>query len=44
MTVKRLIEQLEKYNPKAEVILNDSRGTTATFCLKYERQREFCMD
>ena len=28
MTVKRLIEQLEKYNPKAEVRLNDSRGTT----------------
>lgn len=33
MTVERLIKQLEKCNPKAEVRLNDSRGTTALFAV-----------
>ena len=41
MTVKRLIEQLEKYNPKAEVRLNDSRGTTALFALSMEAKEDF---
>lgn len=31
MTVERLIKQLENYNLKAEVRLNDCRGTTALF-------------
>lgn len=33
MTVERLIKQLENYNPKAEVRLNDHRGTVALFAL-----------
>lgn len=33
MTVERLIKQLEKYNPKAEVRLNDHRGYVALFAL-----------
>ena len=33
MTVERLIKQLENYNPKAKVKLNDCRGTTALFAL-----------
>lgn len=33
MTVERLIKQLENYNPKAEVRLNDYRGTTALFAV-----------
>lgn len=33
MTVERLIKQLENYNPKAEVRLNDRRGTTALFAV-----------
>ena len=33
MTVERLIKQLENYNPKAEVRLNDRRGTVALFAL-----------
>lgn len=33
MTVERLIKQLENYNPKAEVRLNDCRGTTALFAV-----------
>lgn len=33
MTVKRLIKQLENYKPKAEVRLNDCRGTTALFAV-----------
>lgn len=41
MTVKRLIEQLEKYNPKAEVRLNDSRGTTALFALSMKDKEDF---
>ena len=33
MTVERLIKQLENYNPKAEVRLNDHRGCVALFAL-----------
>ena len=33
MTVERLIKQLGNYNPKAEVRLNDCRGTTACFAV-----------
>ena len=33
MTVERLIKQLRNYNPKAEVRLNDCRGTTALFAV-----------
>ena len=33
MTVERLIKQLENYNPKAEVRLNDHRGDVALFAL-----------
>lgn len=33
MTVERLIKQLENYNPKAEVRLNDYRGTIALFAV-----------
>lgn len=33
MTVERLIKQLEKYNPKAEVRLNEPYGSTALFAL-----------
>lgn len=33
MTVERLIKQLKNYNPKAEVRLNDCRGTIALFAL-----------
>lgn len=33
MTVERLIKQLENYSPKAEVRLNDCRGTTALFAV-----------
>lgn len=33
MTVERLIKQLENYNPKAEVRLNDRRGDVALFAL-----------
>lgn len=33
MTVERLIKQLENYNPKAEVRLNDYRGYVALFAL-----------
>ena len=41
MTVERLIKQLEKYNPKAEVRLNDSRGTTALFALSMKDKEDF---
>lgn len=33
MTVERLVKQLQKCNPKAEVRLNDCRGTVALFAL-----------
>ena len=33
MTVERLIKQLEKFNPKAEVRLNEAYGSTALFAL-----------
>lgn len=33
MTVERLIKQLEIYNPKAEVKLNDYKGEVALFAL-----------
>lgn len=33
MTVERLIKQLENYNPKAEVKLNDYKGEVALFAL-----------
>ena len=33
MTVERLINQLKNFNPKAEVRLNDHRGTIALFAL-----------
>ena len=33
MTVERLLKQLSMMNPKAEVRLNDCRGTTALFAL-----------
>ena len=33
MTVERLIKQLSNMNPKAEVRLNDHRGTVALFAL-----------
>lgn len=33
MTVERLIRQLETYNPKAEVRLNDHKGDVALFAL-----------
>lgn len=33
MTVERLIKQLENYNPKAEVRLNDHKGDVALFAL-----------
>lgn len=35
MTVEKLINQLKKYNPKAEVRLNDSQGTTALFAVAF---------
>lgn len=35
MTVEKLIEQLKKYNPKAEVRLNDPQGTTALFAVAF---------
>ena len=41
MTVERLIKQLEKFNPKAEVRLNDSRGTTALFALSMKDKEDF---
>ena len=41
MTVERLIKQLEKYNPKAEVRLNDSRGPTALFALSMKDKEDF---
>lgn len=47
MTVEKLINQLKKYNPKAEVRLNDHQGTTALFAVAetiymngYEFKRE----
>ena len=41
MTVERLIKQLEKCNPKAEVRLNNSRGTTALFALSMKDKEDF---
>lgn len=35
MTVEKLINQLKKYNPKAEVRLNDHQGTTALFAVAF---------
>ena len=35
MTVEKLINQLKKYNPKAEVRLNNHQGTIAFFAVAF---------
>ena len=40
MTVERLIKQLQKCNPKAEVRLNDCRGTVALFAVSMANSME----